>query len=111
MGFNFFVLGYITKSMVLVSPSVKICDFLLLLFLFFFQYWRVGEAREREKKNKNKKRLLGPMAAPGILFRGSLRNLNFKLLHESSLLVFIANVGSSYDHFILLSLSNIFIFI
>ena len=31
--------------------------------------------RERERK---KKRLLGPMAAPGILFRGSLRNLNLK---------------------------------
>ena len=34
---------------------------------------------------------------------------NFELLHDSSLWVFIVNVGS-YDHFILLSLSNIFIF-
>ena len=36
--------------------------------------------------------------------------LNFELLHDSSLWVFIANVAS-YDHFILLSLFNIFIFI
>ena len=34
---------------------------------------------------------------------------NFELLHDSSLWVFIANVDS-YDHFILLNLSNIFIF-
>ena len=30
------VLGYITKSMVLVSPSVKICDFLFFFLFFFF---------------------------------------------------------------------------
>ena len=34
---------------------------------------------------------------------------NFELLHDSSLWVFIAIVDS-YDHFILLSLSSIFIF-
>ena len=46
------VLGYITKSMVLVSPSVKICDFLLLLF----HYWRVGVVSEKRKKKKKEKK-------------------------------------------------------
>ena len=34
------VLGYITKSMVLVSPSVKICDFLFFSCSFFFALFR-----------------------------------------------------------------------
>ena len=45
---SFFVLGYITKSTVMICPSVKICDFLG----FFFYYWRVhrvGEAKKRKK--------------------------------------------------------------
>ena len=33
---GFFVLGYITTSMVLVSPSVKICDFLFFFLVLFF---------------------------------------------------------------------------
>ena len=39
MGFNFFVLEYITKSMVMICLSVKICDFLFsFFFLLFFLF-------------------------------------------------------------------------
>ena len=47
------VLGYITKSMVLASPFVKICDFFSFLF-FFFHHWCVGcvgEARKKKQKD------------------------------------------------------------
>ena len=46
------VLGYITKSMVLVSPSVKICDFFSFFFFFFSHHWCVGCVREARKKKK-----------------------------------------------------------
>ena len=48
------VLGYITKSMVLVSPFVKICDFLLSFFFFFslLVCWsRIGAVLKKKKKN------------------------------------------------------------
>ena len=46
---GFFVLGYITTSMVLVSPSVKICDFLFFFLFFFLHCWRVRLVRAVSK--------------------------------------------------------------
>ena len=43
------VLWYITKSMVLVSPSVKICDFLFFFLFFFLHCWRVRLVRAVSK--------------------------------------------------------------
>ena len=43
------VLAYITKSMVLVSPSVKICDFLFFFLFFFLHCWRVRLVRAVSK--------------------------------------------------------------
>ena len=60
MGFSFFVLGYITKSTVMICPSVKICDFLGFFFFFFFNigaYWHVHRVRERSEKKKKGHRL------------------------------------------------------
>ena len=48
------VLGYITKSMVLVSPSVKICDFFSFLFFFFFFTAGVSDVSEKREKKKKK---------------------------------------------------------
>ena len=54
MGFNFFVLGYITKSTVMICPSVKICDF----FFFFIASMStmLAPCRRSEKKKKEKKK-------------------------------------------------------
>ena len=51
---SFFVLGYITKSTVMICPFVKICDFLgfFFFFFFFFNYWRVHRVREAKKRKK-----------------------------------------------------------
>ena len=61
MGFNFFVLGYITKSTVMICPSVKICDFLFFFFtvgvsIVSVPRWRHVEEAKKEKKKKKKKR-------------------------------------------------------
>ena len=45
---SFFVLGYITKSTVMICPSVKICDF--LGFFFTIGVSTVSEKRKKEKR-------------------------------------------------------------
>ena len=56
MGFSFFVLGYITKLMVMICPSVKISD----LFIFFITgvsimsepcRRRVGEGKKKHRSD------------------------------------------------------------
>ena len=49
------VLGYITKSMVLVSPSVKICDFFSFPFFSFFFSPLVCRMCRRSEKKKTKR--------------------------------------------------------
>ena len=58
MGFNFFVLEYITKSMVMICLSVKICDFLFSFFFlfFFFHFQRVHHVRAMSAPCQKKKK-------------------------------------------------------
>ena len=62
MGFNFFVLEYITKSMVMICLSVKICDFLFSFFFFLFFFFSISSVytmsepcRHHVKKKKKDK--------------------------------------------------------
>ena len=52
----FFVLGYITKSTIMICPFVKIYDF--LFFFFLLLACPLCQSRVEEAKNKNKKRTL-----------------------------------------------------
>ena len=36
--------------MVMICPSVKICDFLVFFFFYYWRVHRVGEAKKRKKK-------------------------------------------------------------
>ena len=49
VGFSFFVLGYITKSTVMICPSIKICNF---LFISFFTT-SVSIVSEKKKKKRD----------------------------------------------------------
>ena len=46
MGFSFFVLGYITKSTVMICPSVKICEF------FFSNFFTAGMSTVSEPRRR-----------------------------------------------------------
>ena len=47
MGFSFFVLGYITKSTVMICPSIKICNFLFISF-FTTSVSTVSEGKKKD---------------------------------------------------------------
>ena len=88
-------------------------DSYYLIWLRFWEFCLRESLRNLNLKNFNKKRtwtywvITQKKKKSFTIF--FYKFLNFELLHDSLLWVFIANV-CSYNHFIILSISNIFIF-